>query len=175
MNSSELRLPKNEWDLVELFYPDYHRSDDVHRSDVLERYFHDEIDEEDYEDYFETKTPDRVELTKEKEELDTYLFQRSLKECIMYCRGLDSAQLSEMLKEDVTGVTKTYFLFGDEISNIALTHDFQDVIDAIEDGVYHKLFAYDKLSNNPLELLSEAGGSNYAVLSRLEYETLNNL
>ena len=173
MNTNNLTLPTGEWNLIERFYPDYHSSDDVHRSDVLSRYFHNEINEKEFEEYFDTKTPNVNELKKEQEELDTYLFQRALKECILFCRKLSSEQISVMIGEDVKEDSKLYLMFGDEICGIFLTHDFVDVIDAIEnDNIYRRFFIYDKISGNPLDLLSEAEGSDYVVLTKDEYETL---
>lgn len=97
MNVNNLTLPTGEWNLIERFYPDYDSSDDIHRSDVLSRYFHNEIKEEEFEEYFDTKTPNVDALKKEQEELDTYLFQTALKECILFCRKLNEEQIAEII------------------------------------------------------------------------------
>lgn len=179
-------LPKldsltDQWRLIERFYPDYSHSNDVYRSDILDKYFCNEMGNEDLVEHFGTNEPDRNELQKEREELDGYLFTTSLKEFAKKCREMTPQKFAEYVEEPIEPSKDEeeviYILFGGDASNELMLNDFEEAVENIQsENMMYKTLAFTKKKDDPTVLLECFDGYNgYTILTKEQYEVLNNL
>lgn len=92
-------LPKDYWDVVGKYLPDYQRRDDVLLSDILTRYVEgEEVIEED----LEWLPDDKEEARKQLEELDLSLYNEAVEEWERKYRAFASTLMNEGYKLKLT-------------------------------------------------------------------------
>lgn len=178
MDNVKKSLPNSWWDMVNKYYPNYYRSDDVLRNDILERYLDDEMSEEECEAEFGRVNPDRITIIDEYNGSCEYLFQRSLVEFAKECRAMSRKDFYEMIEEPMPmDENISYFLLGEEACALLMDNDFDEAVSIIEEeNVVYDLFIYDAEVHSIIDLISQLRGWNdYCIIDKLQYDRLSEI